>query len=101
MNPYSRPGIPVIKAVVMNYYGFDPELFHSKSKKGRLAEARFVTWYFDRRTGRTLVSLALEYRRTHASIIYGIRMVETWLLVDKSFYERFQRVESIINNPVI
>jgi chromosomal replication initiation ATPase DnaA len=101
MNPYSRPGIPMVKAVVMHYYGIPPETFHSKSRKGKLVEARFITWYFEKRSGRTLVSLAWEYSKTHASIIYGIRMVDNWLLVDKAFSERFQKVESLIYYPVI
>lgn len=98
MNPYSRPGIPFIKVVVMHYYGFAPEIFHSKSRKGRLVEARFVTWYFEKRSGRTLMSLATEYKKTHASIIYGIRMVKTWLEVDKAFSERFQDIQTLMYN---
>ncbi|MCX6272425.1 MAG: hypothetical protein NTU44_14660 [Bacteroidetes bacterium] len=100
MSPYSRPGIPMIKAVVMYYYGFTPELFHSKSKKGMLAEARFVAWYFEKRSGRSLTSLAKEYSRSHASVIYGIRTVDNWLLFNRGFAERLKKVESLIYYPL-
>lgn len=91
-----------IMQVVCTTFGIEKELLISKSRAKPLPEIRYIFFYlakYNAKVKEKKVNLQIiaDYcnRKTHVSVLHGIRNYKTWYITDKKFREKADAVKLI------
>ncbi|MCC8117136.1 MAG: chromosomal replication initiator protein DnaA [Bacteroidales bacterium] len=81
----SKPiNFEVIAEEVCSYYGIDPDLLFTKTRRREVSDARQVVMYLAKEIAKMpLVSIGHHLDRTHATVNYACRTIEERLAIDK------------------
>ena len=72
--------------IVCNYYRISLETLISKERKREVAQARFICYFFIRRSFKTsLEAIGAKFERNHASVIHGIKKADFFYETDDKF----------------
>lgn len=79
---------------VCEYYGVEPDMLLSKSRKRPVSDARQLVMYLAKKaTGLSLKAIGTHMRRDHATVIHAIRTVTDRLAVDSRLQNDLREIE--------
>mgnify|MGYP001051670820 CR=1 FL=1 len=97
MNGIKRKKIDKLKLMVANACDMTVEDMHHKSRKREIVEARYLAmWFMVRDFKMTLAQAGFEFRKDHATVLHGVRLVDLLRKSDSVFAWRFDRVANLV-----
>lgn len=88
-------------AIGQVYTNFLPSMIKSHNRKSELVEMRHIWMHLMYKfSGMTFVKIANIANRDHSTIIYAIQKVDGFLLYDKQFKTKYEKVFKIVSDRV-
>ena len=83
------------KIAIMNMFGIHIDDFDSRTRKREVVEARYAYCYISRKKlNYTLDAVGASIDRNHATVIHGVKLVESLIEQDRSFRNKIAILES-------
>lgn len=87
----------MIAQEVSSYYGIDPELIFSKTRKREVSDARQMVMFMAKKHAKmSLKTIGTRLSRTHATVIYACRNIEERLPLEKQLQDDVTKIESTL-----
>lgn len=87
----------MIAQEVSNYYGIDPDMIFTKSRKREISDARQMVMYLSKKLAKMpLTAIGARISRTHATVIYACKNIEERLPIEKQLQKDIDKIESAI-----
>ncbi len=90
----------MIKQIVVDYFGLQPEDLESKSRKRAIVQARQIAMYLSKKfTKASLEQIGKKIgKKDHATVIYSLKVVNDLMDTDKKFRKIVSEIEEALYN---
>ena len=87
----------IIAREVSTYFGLEPDVLFTKSRKREISDARQVAMYLAKKlTPMPLTAIGRQIARSHATVIYSINNIEERMGIDRQLKEDIEHIEAAI-----
>lgn len=88
----------IIVREVSGFYGLEPDVFFTKSRKREISDARQVVMYLAKKhTDMPSTSIGRKLGRSHSTVIYAVGNIEERLDYDKALRAEIEQIEEALN----
>lgn len=85
----------MIAEVVASYYGIDPEMIYTSTRRREISDPRQLVMYLAKKhTKMPLKTIGLKLNRNHATVIYAIRQTEERMPTDRKLAADVKAIEA-------
>lgn len=87
----------VIAREVSTFFGLEPDVLFTKSRKREISDARQITMYLAKKlTSMPLTAIGRQIARSHATVIYSINNIEERLDIERQLKADIEKIEAAI-----
>lgn len=89
----------VITQEVTSYYGIEPDVLFTKSRKREVSDARQIVMYLAKKhTDMPLSAIGRKFGRSHATVIYAVNTVEERIDIDRVLSKDLRQIEATLKS---
>lgn len=89
----------IIAREVSSFYGIEPDMIFTKSRKREISDARQMVMYMAKKhTDMQLTAIGRKLGRSHATVIYAVNSIEERIGIDRNLRSDIERIELSLNS---
>ncbi len=87
----------IVAREVSEFYGLEPDLLFTKSRKREISDARQIVMYLAKKLAKMpLTAIGTRLGRSHATVIYAVRHIEERIELEKTLRDEVSKIETAI-----
>ena len=94
--PQHEISVDYIQKTVCNYYGMEPDILNSKSRKREIVQARQIAMYFSKQLTNSSLSAigSIIGKKDHATVLHACKTINNLIETDKELKSQVKAIEA-------